>query len=213
MDHPEQYVPRTTPLMRAAGIAALAGAILWPVALAYVASGALSDCATASGCTIDRSLLGPIGIAGLLIAIGVAGLELRATSTIGLFDLIGDLTLGTAGALLVLAAIAGSLGLLGPGLLLTLIGSVIFGAKGWDGQRRPRYGSLLIAMGAGTVIVFLLLASTVGTATVGGFETTALGGFLLFSLGWAWLGVSLALGRPLAPAPARRPPAGQPTKR
>ena len=202
----ERYVPRTTPLMRVAGIAALVGAILWPVGLAYVATAASSDCATAAGCSIDGTLLGPIGGAGLLIAIGVAGLELRATSMIGLFDLIGDLTLGTAGVLLFLAAIVGSLALLGPGLLLTLIGSVIFGWKGWDGQRRAKYGSMLIGIGAGTVIVFLLLASTVGTGVIGGFESAALGGFGFFCIGWAWVGISLALGRPLAPPPARQTP-------
>jgi hypothetical protein len=181
----------------------VAGAILWPVGLVVFASAGGSACLTAADCLPSVSFL--LALATLLLAIAVAGLEIRAPGELGLFDLIGDLSIATSAAVFVVAAISGAVGLIGPAFLLILIGSLIFGARGWNGRRRSQLGSTMVGLGAGTELLFALLASTAGTSTVGGFESAALMGLLIFSIGWAWLGVHLFLGRPLVPQPYREP--------
>jgi hypothetical protein len=200
---PGSETPRPTRNQRAAGLAAVAGAILWPVGLVAFANASLSACLTGTDCLLSGSIIVPLALATALLAIGVSGLELRAPGEFELLDLVGDLSVATAAALFLVAALIGSFGLVGPGFLLILIGSVIFGARGWNGRRRSRWGSILVALGAGTEVVFLLLATTVGTATVGGFESAALMGLLIYSVGWAWLGFHLLLGRQLEPLPYR----------
>ena len=48
----------------------------------------------------------------------------------------------------------------------------------------------------------LLLGGTLGPDAGAGLAQGAFVGVLTFSAGWAWLGLHLALGRPLAPRPA-----------
>ena len=197
-------------MQRAAGVAALAGAIVWPLGLLALADASISSCVSATSCLPASSAVAPLALSTILITIGVAGLESRAPGEIGLPDLIGDLTIGTAAALLTATVAAGSLGLIGPAFLLLLIGSIIFGIRGWNGRRRSQFGSMLVGIGMATVIVFLVLASSVGTATIGGFESPALVGLLIYAVGWGWLGLHLVLGRPLAPLPYRAPESAPP---
>ncbi len=204
-DRLPEHSPQPTPAQRAAGVAALVGAILWPLALLALADASLSDCVNGASCLPASTAVAPLALATILMTVGIAGLETRAPGEMGLADLVGDLTIGTAAALFTLVVALGAVGLIGPGFLLLVIGSVIFGVRGWNGRRRAQFGSMLVAIGMLTVLVFVLLASTVGTSTVGGFESPALVGLLIYAVGWGWLGLSLALGRPLAPPPYKDP--------
>jgi hypothetical protein len=192
------FYPEPSARLRLAGVAALVGAVLWPVTL-IVLSNAAQGCIGATACTIDRSALGLMAISPVLLAIGAAGLELRARHELGLGDLVGDLTVGTSALLFVLAFVTGITGLVGPGLLLLLIGSLIFGIVGYVNGARHRLASAVVAIGAGFVLLFVVLGAG-GAAGGGGgaADTTSVLALVLFSLGWGWLGANLMLGRPLA---------------
>jgi hypothetical protein len=201
------HYPLPSRLVRLAGIAGLVGAVLWPLTILVIA-GATQGC-TAAACDVDRGSLFVIALAPVLFAITLVGLELRARRFLGLADLIGDLTIGTAAALFVLAFVTGAIGFLGPGLLLLLIGSIIFGFVGYLNGARARLGSVVVGIGAGA-LVFLLLAGAM-SGLGAGIETPWLFALLLYGIGWGWLGGSLLLARPLPipvkPEPEPRKPA------
>jgi hypothetical protein len=193
LDPTRSYYPAPATTIRLAGIGAILGAILWPVALLVLAN-SVAACVPGTTCAVDRgslalAALGPVGF-----VVAVVGLELRAPRTLALADFVGDLSLGVAAALFVLSFILGSLVLLGPGILLLLIGSLIFGFAGYSSGGRPRMASALVAIGAGGTLLFLVIGALGGGA---GTESPSIFALLLFSLGWAWLGVDLLLGRPL----------------
>jgi hypothetical protein len=174
---------------RLAGIGLVLGAVFWPLGLAAMGSAALAP--TGAGVPSAREIIALPALAAVLLSAGVAALEHRASTTIRLRDLVGDLSIGTATVLLVLAAMLDTLIPAGPGLLLLLAGSVVFGFAGFDGRRRPRWASAFVGIGAGATLSFLALGPLLGP------EQTALVGLLLYSLGWGWLGIHLALDRPL----------------
>jgi hypothetical protein len=192
------HYPRPSRNVRLAGIAGLVGAVMWPLTILVIA-GATQGC-TATACDVDRGSLFVIGLAPVLFAITLIGLELRARRFLGLGDLIGDLTIGTAAALFVLAFVSGAIGFLGPGLLLLLIGSIVFGAVGYLNGSRARVGSAVIAIGAGALVFLLLAGAASGFGA--GLETPWLFALLLYGIGWGWLGGSLLLARPL-PIPVK----------
>jgi hypothetical protein len=175
------------------------GAILWPFSLVLL--GAAASTCTPTNCSGDRATLGIAALAPVLLAIGLIGLELRASREPGLADLVGDLSIGTAAALHVLAFVLGTVGFVGPGLLLMLIGSTIFGVGGYLFGGRPRMASALVGIGAGGHL-FFLIGGAIAADSLGG-PTPALLSLLVFSLGWVWLGADLVLARPLE-IPARK---------
>jgi hypothetical protein len=191
------FYPEPTGWLRLAGVAGILGGLLWPVTLITLAD-ALRNCTSAS-CAIDRGSLGLMALAPVFIGLGALGLEWRARRTPGFGDLVGDLTIGTSAALFALSFISGLVGLIGPGLLLLLIGSLIFGITGYLNGARHRLASAMVAIGAGSIVLFVLL----GAGSAGsGMETPSLLALVLFSIGWIWLGAHLLLGRPL-PIPDR----------
>ena len=201
-------------LARLAGWGAIAGAILWPVALAVLADAVrlmqIEPVEPMPTVGSPGSLLAP---PVFLFAAAVAALELRATTAIGLADLVGDLSIAVAGVVFLLPSLLVSVvplpdGLLGPGLLMLLVGSVIFGVAGLDGKRRPRWGSALIGSGAGGLLASIVAIGALGPDQLESVTATGLLSLLLYSAGWAWLGVHLALARPLTLAvrgPGERP--------
>jgi hypothetical protein len=195
------FYPLPTRNVRLAGIAGILGAVLWPASI-FVIVDTTQTC-TPSACAVSRVDLAVIALAPFLFAVTVLALELRTPRFFGLGDLIGDLTIGTAAGLFVLAVLVGTVGFLGPGLLLLLIGSVIFGIVGFRNGARARLASAVVAIGAGTMLFLLLTGATAGFGA--GLETPFLGGLLLFGIGWGWLGGHLLLARPL-PIPAGREP-------
>ena len=140
----------------------------------------------------------PLGISLLSFVAVIVVMELRAVPVLKLADLIGDLNVATAAAVFLLAGIVGEAGLLGPGFVVLFVGSVIFGVAGLDGRRRPRWGSALIGSGAGGLLACLFAVGLLGPTGLAGVTEVALLSVLLYSAGWAWLGVHLALARPLA---------------
>lgn len=174
----------------------IVGAALWLLGL-----GSLAAAGLARGVDITASasaLSQPIAVAGLLFTIGLIALELRATRDLRLIDLAGDLSIATGVGLFALAAVLGSFAPLGPGLLLFHIGAVLFGAAGFDGQRRPRWGSVLVGVGGASLLVYLVLGGLLGPDAQNGLGQGAFIGEILLVAGWAWLGLHLALGRSLA---------------
>ena len=188
------FYPTPSTRLRLAGAAGVAGALTWPLALIVLAVAA-GNCVPGA-CTIDRGSLAIAAIAPVLFAVAVAGLELRAPRPPGFGDLVGDLTIGTSAALFVISLLVGTVSLAGPGLLLLLIGSLIFGAVGYLGAGRHRMASALVALGAGSLLVFLFGGAVSGD--LGTLGAPSLIGLLLFCAGWAWLGADLLLARPLA---------------
>jgi hypothetical protein len=185
------------PLARLAGVGGIAGAVLWPISLTSIAAaGAVppggDDLAARS------SLVGP-SVASILLATLILALEKRAVREPGLLDLVGALSIGTAAGLLTISAAVASFLLLGPALMLLLGGSIVYGIAGFDGRRRPRWGSALVGIGAGGLLAFVVLAGMLGPDALGGFEQTSLLSLLLFGVGWGWFGLHLALARPLVP--------------
>lgn len=190
-----------TPLQgRIAGAGAILGAALWLLGLGSLAAAGLGD--AGDGGRSASGLVLPIAIAALLFAIALIALETRATPEVRLVDLVGDLSVAVGALIFVAATVLGSFALLGPGLLLFHLGATIFGFAGFDGRRRPRWASALIGAGAASLLAYLLLGGTLGPDAGAGLAQGAFVGVLTFSAGWAWLGLHLALGRPLAPRPA-----------
>ena len=177
------------------GVGAIIGAVLWLLALGDLAATAIAV-SPDRGVTVGLSPIVPLAIALLLFCAAIVTLERRATVDLRLADLIGDLSIGTATGLFAVAAVLDLPGLLGPGFVLLLVGSVIFGIAGLNGKRRPRWGSALVGIGAGGLLACFLLAAALGVGRLSEFAQTALLSLLLFATGWAWLGVHLALARP-----------------
>jgi len=195
-------VPRR--VSRLVGCGAVVGAILWPVALADMAATVgLAPRPAVVPLTANPLPLpiGPLALAVLLFAAVVATLELRATTPVGLSDLVGDLSIATAAAVFLVAATLDAEGLLGPGFVVLCVGSVVFGLAGLDGKRRPPWGSALVAVGGGGLLASLIAIGSLGPGRLEGVTETALLSLLLYSAGWAWLGVHLALPRPSSPPP------------
>ena len=182
------------------GLGALLGGALWPIALFDYGIAIGTTCGPA-GCSLGEANPMTIAAAVVLISLGVAGLELRPRAQLGLLDLIGDLTIGAAAALFVISALLGATVFLGSAFLLLLLGGIIFGVEGFRHQARPRWPSVLVAIGAGGILAFALLGGLLGPAAAGSLDQTVLLGILLFAAGWVWLGIDLVLGRPLAIQP------------
>lgn len=185
--------PPRGPLTRLAGVGAVAGAILWPLALADLAARAVSDARGQASGGLDPTV--PIALAMVLFALAAAALEQRAQADFGFLDLLGDLSIGVAAAVAVVAAAFGASGLMGPAFALLVVGSVLFGVAGLNGQRRPRWGSAFIAAGAGGLLASYIVTAAVGVGRVADVAPTVLFSLLLHAAGWAWLGVHLAGGR------------------
>jgi len=190
--------PPPTTTVRLLGIAGILGAALWPVTIVTIAN-ASAACAGTT-CEVDRGSLLVIGLAPIFFAITVLGLELRTRRFAGMGDLVGDLTIGTAAALFFLSFAIGAIGFIGPGLLLLLIGSIIFGIVGFRNGARQRLASAVVAIGAGSLLFFLFAGAASGLGE--GLETPLLLSLLLYGIGWGWLGGHLLLARPL-PIPER----------
>ena len=178
----------------------MAGAIVWPLGLADLAARAVSDARGQASSGLDPTL--PIALAMLLFALAAAALERRAQTDFGFLDLVGDLSIGVAAVVAIVAAAFSAAGLMGPAFALLVVGSVLFGVAGLNGQRRPRWGSAFIAAGAGGLLASYLVAATVGVGQVADVAPTVLLSLLLYAAGWAWLGVHLAIGRARTPAGA-----------
>jgi hypothetical protein len=197
-DGPGERVPGPGPLVRLAGAGAVAGAILWPIALSGMATSLVAE-AGGSGSGVRLNPIAPLAIALLLFAAAVAALEYRATTDIGFVDLVGDLSIGMAAAVITLAAAFGLYDLLGPGFAVLFAGSVLFGAAGLNGARRPRWGSALVATGAGGLLACFVVVAALGASRLAELAQTAMLSLLVYAIGWAWLGLHLALGRRLEP--------------
>ena len=191
------FYPPPEPRIRALGLGALIGGVLWPFALVAVFVSIAETCGPA-GCSFSAVSLLPIAASILLLVVGVVGLELRPRPPLGLLDLIGDLTLGVAAGLFVVAWLFAAPVFLGSAFLLLMVGGVVFGIEGFRHGARPRWPSVLVAIGAGAVLAFAVLGGVGGQGATGGFDQTIVLAILLFSTGWAWLGIDLLLGRPIA---------------
>jgi hypothetical protein len=174
-------------------VGGVAGAIVWPLALADLAARAVSDAQGQVAAGLDPRV--PIALAMLLFAAVAAALERRASTTFGFLDLVGDLSIGSAAIVAVVGAAFGASALMGPAFALLIVGSVLFGAAGLSGKRRPQWGSALVAAGAGGLLASYLVAAAVGVGQVADVAPTVLLSLLLHAAGWAWLGVHLAVGR------------------
>lgn len=206
MDQPAPEPPPRGPLTRLAGVGGVAGAILWPLALADLAARAVSDVQGQAPIGLDPTV--PIALAIVLFATITAALERRASTTVGFLDLVGDLSIGTAAAVAVVAAIFGASELMGPTFALLIVGSVLFGAAGLNGKRRPQWGSALVAAGAGGLLASYLVSAAVGVGQVAEVAPTVLLSLLLHAAGWAWLGLHLAVGWSRRPAAGSGAPVG-----
>jgi len=190
---PGAFYPEPSRTARLAGIAGIVGGLMWPITFVELAS--LAATCTEAGCSSDRGALAIAALSPVCLAVTVLGLELRARRIPGMGDLVGDLTVGTSAALFVLSFLIGSVGFVGPGLLLLLIGSAIFGAVGYRIGARQRMASAVVGIGAAGMLVLLLLGPLAGFGTA--LETPTILALALVALGWAWLGAHLLLARPL----------------
>jgi len=190
---PGTFYPEPSRTVRLAGIAGIAGGLLWPVTFIQLAS--LAATCTSAGCASDRGALAVAAFSPVCLAVTVLGLELRARRIPGMGDLVGDLTVGTSAALFALSFLIGSVGFVGPGLLLLLIGSAIFGAVGYRSGARQRMASAVVGIGAGGLLALLLVGPFAGFGTA--LETPTILALVLVAFGWAWLGAHLLLARPL----------------
>jgi hypothetical protein len=178
-------------LVRWAGLLVVPGGALW----------ALSP----TGASISETLFSTPNVfwklfpsAPLLIGVGLVGLQLRQSGRSGFLEKIG-FWLALAGLLLV---VAGDLGLFwlgldetfimtAPayrafrlGLLLLGAGSILFGVAAPREGALPTWGLLPFVVGS--------LSGLVAFVTdLGAFGTVL---WILFGLGWAWLGFSLLVG-------------------
>lgn len=202
-DDPRQRAVRRGPLARLVGGGAIVGAILWPIALSGIASSLVTEAGDGASASRTNPIV-PLAAAILLFAAAVAVLEQSATTDVRFVDLVGDLSIGTAAVVVSLAAALGSYDLLGPGLAVLFVGSVVFGAAGLNGRRRPRWGSALVASGAGGLLACFAVVAALGATRLGDLAQTAMLSLLLYAVGWAWLGAHLALDRQLD-SPAVRP--------
>ena len=195
---PGAFYPEPSRTVRLAGLAGIIGGLLWPITFIQLAS--LAATCTSADCAVDRIGLAIAALSPICLAIAVLGLELRARHTPGMGDLVGDLTVGTSAALFVLSLVIGAVGFVGPGLLLLLIGSLIFGAVGYRNGARQRMASAVVGIGAGALLLLLLFGPLAGLGTA--LETPTIVALLLVAMGWAWMGAHLLLARPL-PMPGR----------
>jgi hypothetical protein len=186
---------------RLLALGAILGGALWPLAL-FDYSISIGETCGPAGCSLAEANALTLAASVVLIALGVAGLELRPRAQLGLVDLIGDLTIGVAAALFTVSALLRAPVFLGSAFLLLLLGGVIWGVEGFRHQARPRWPSILVAIGSGGVLAFAILGGLVGPAAAGSLDQTVVLGILLFAAGWVWLGVDLLLGRPLPIQPS-----------
>jgi hypothetical protein len=191
-------------LVRWAGLLVVPGGVLW--ALSPIGA---SISATAFGTPNVFWKLFPA--APLLLLAGLVGLQLRQSGRAGILEKVG-FWLAALGLILVVAGDAGLfwLGLddtyimTAPayrafrlGLLLLGVGSILFGVGAPRDGDLPTWGLLPFVVGA----LCGLISFAVDLASFG----TIL--WMLFGLGWAWLGLSLAVDGFLswrAGRPARR---------
>ena len=154
---------RPSRVVRLLGLGALLGAIFWPVALVVLASAAAecasADCLPAGPRHCSRSSPSHRSASRL----DSLGLERRAARLLGMLDFVGDLSIGTAAACSSSRSSTGSIGLVGPGLLLLLIGSVdVRHRRVVRNGARPRLASAVVAIGAAGTILFLPGAAAAG---------------------------------------------------
>ena len=177
-------------LVRWSGLLVVPGGVLWAL--------------TPTGASISESLFSTPNVfwklffpAPLLMLAGLVGLQLRQSGRSGIVEKIGFL-LALVGLLLVAAGDVGLfwLGLddafimTAPayrafrlGLLLLGVGAIVFGATAPRDGDLPTWGLLPFVVGS--------LCGLISFVTdLGAFGTVL---FILFGLGWAWLGFSLAL--------------------
>jgi hypothetical protein len=192
------FYPLPSRTVRLAGICGIVGALLWPLTIIAIADA--SQRCTSEGCDVGRGNLLLIAVAPILFALTVLGLELRTPRWFGMGDLVGDLTIATAAVLFILTFAIGAIGFLGPGLLLLLVGSIVFGLVGFRNGARQRLASAVVAIGAGSLLFFLFAGAASGFGA--GLETPWLFSLLLYGIGWGWLGGHLLFARPL-PIPYR----------
>jgi hypothetical protein len=194
------YYPEPSGRLRLSGLAGIAAGLLWPFTVINLGNAATA-CAGSPTCSVDAGMLVVASLSPICMAVTVFALERRARHTAGLGDLVGDITIGTSAVLFVLAFVTGAVGLIGSGLLLNLIGALIFGLVGYANGARARIGSLLVALGGGSQLVLLFggVLSSVGADV----ETLSLLGLALYAIGWIWLGGHLLFGRAL-PKPQPR---------
>jgi hypothetical protein len=189
-------------LVRWAGLLVVPGGVLW--ALSPIGA---SISATAFGTPNVFWKLFPA--APLLLLAGLVGLQLRQSGRAGILEKVG-FWLAALGLILVVAGDAGLfwLGLddtyimTAPayrafrlGLLLLGVGSILFGVGAPRDGDLPTWGLLPFVVGA----LCGLISFAVDLASFG----TIL--WMLFGLGWAWLGLSLAVDGLLSWRAGRRP--------
>jgi len=177
-------------LVRWAGLLVVPGGVLW----------ALSPI----GASISETAFGTPNVfwklfpaAPLLLLVGLAGLQLREWGRSGLVQKIG-FALALLGLVLVVAGDAGLfwLGLddtfimTAPayrsfriGLLLLGVGSILFGVAAPRDGDLPTWGLLPFVVGSLCGLIAFVV-------DLGSFGTVLM---MLFGLGWAWLGLSLAV--------------------
>ncbi len=177
-------------LVRWVGLLVVPGGALW----------ALSP----TGASISESLFGTPNVfwklfpsAPLLVLVGLVGLQLRQSGRAGIVEKVG-FWLASLGLVLVVAGDAGLfwLGLddtfimAAPayrsfriGLLLLGVGSILFGVAAPRNGDLPTWGLLPFVVGSLCGLIAFIV-------DLGSFGTVL---WMLFGLGWAWLGFSLAV--------------------
>ncbi len=177
-------------LVRWVGLLVVPGGALW----------ALSP----TGASISESLFGTPNVfwklfpsAPLLVLVGLVGLQLRQSGRAGIVEKVG-FWLASLGLVLVVAGDAGLfwLGLddtfimAAPayrsfriGLLLLGVGSILFGVAAPRDGDLPTWGLLPFVVGSLCGLIAFIV-------DLGSFGTVL---WMLFGLGWAWLGFSLAV--------------------
>ncbi len=189
----------TRPILyeRLVGMSTIAGAIVWPLGLLAMADAAAGALAGGTEAIAGVASVGfPAAVATALFAATAVIFERHATTVITLPDLVGDLCVAIGALVFLVASAVGVDGLLGPALVVLLVGSLLFGLRGLDGKRRPSMASASVGSGAGGLIGAVLGLGVLGPGgadTVAGIALLSVG---LLSLGWAWLGLHLALARP-----------------
>lgn len=177
-------------LVRWSGLLVVPGGLLWAL--------------TPTGASISESLFSTPNVfwklffpAPLLLLAGLVGLQLRQSGRAGIVEKAGFL-LALVGLVLV---VAGDVGLFwlglddtfimaAPayrafrlGLLLLGVGAIVFGATAPRDGDLPTWGLLPFVVGS-------LCGLVAFTTDLGSFGAAL---FILFGLGWAWLGFSLAV--------------------
>lgn len=182
---------------RVVGASAVFGAIVWPLGLLAMADAAAGALAGGTEAVAGVASVGlPAAIATVLFAATALIFERHATTVVALPDLVGDLCVAIGAIVFLVASAIGLDGLLGPALVVLVVGSLIFGLRGIDGKRRPSVASASVGAGSGGLIGSVLGLGVLGPGGADTVASIALLSVGLLSLGWAWLGVHLVLARP-----------------